>query len=203
MSNRKALFNPLGKRELAESVVSALLAQEPVLLKQLEPFPGAGIYSLYYSGDHPAYQRLTQSHLRAAFSVPVYVGKAVPAGSRKGGLFDAVHGSVLYQRLSKHRQTISDAENLELSDFHCRYLVVDEIWIPLGESLLISKFGPVWNSLLDGFGNNDPGAGRHQGLCPRWDMLHPGRGWARRLQPRAETSAQLAIEVDNYLLNTL
>jgi hypothetical protein len=51
---------------------------------------------------------------------------------------------VLFRRLNEHAQSIAQAENLELSDFSCRYLVVDDIWIPLGESLLIEKFAPIW-----------------------------------------------------------
>jgi hypothetical protein len=73
-------------------------------------------------------------------------------------------------------------ENLKLSDFFCRYLAVDDIWIPLGENLLIETFSPIWNKLIDGFGNHDPGKGRHQGKIPAWDVIHPGRVWARRLQ---------------------
>ena len=32
------------------------------------------------------------------------------------------------------------AENLDVDDFECRYLIVDDIWIPLGETLLIGRF---------------------------------------------------------------
>jgi hypothetical protein len=43
-------------------------------------------------------------------------------------------------------------------------------------------FSPLWNRLIDGFGNHDPGKGRHQGKIPAWDTIHPGRKWAKRLQ---------------------
>jgi hypothetical protein len=76
---------------------------------------------------------------------------------------------------------------------------VDDIWIPLGESLLIARFAPVWNSLVDGFGNHDPGKGRYEGLKPRWDVLHPGRAWAVKCQARPETSEQIIIDVERYL----
>ena len=65
--------------------------------------------------------------------------------------------------------------NLGVEDFVVKYLTVDEIWIPLGESLLIATFKPVWNQLLDAFGNHDPGAGRAAGMRPLWDTLQPGR----------------------------
>ena len=40
-------------------------------------------------------------------------------------------------------------------------LSVDDIWIPLTESLLIERFKLVWNRVLDGFGNQDPGKERN------------------------------------------
>ncbi|MEX1196232.1 MAG: Eco29kI family restriction endonuclease, partial [Pseudohongiellaceae bacterium] len=88
-----------------------------------------------------------------------------------------------------------------ISDFHCRYLVVDDIWIPLGESLLIAKFNPVWNVVIDGFGNHDPGKGRHKGMRPRWDVLHPGRSWADKCEPRPESASQIVGEIADYLRN--
>jgi hypothetical protein len=88
---------------------------------------------------------------------------------------------------------------LGIKDFHCRFLVVDDIWIPLGESLLIAKFSPVWNSLIDGFGNHDPGKGRYEGMRPRWDVLHPGRTWAGKCQPRKESLAEIQRDVETYL----
>lgn len=54
--------------------------------------------------------------------------------------------------------------------------------IPLGESLLIERFQPLWNVVVDGFGNHDPGSGRYSGQRPLWDMVHPGRPWAERLR---------------------
>lgn len=50
-----------------------------------------------------------------------------------------------------------------------------------------------------GFGNHDPGKGRHQGTMPQWDCLHPGRTWAERLQPCVSTAEQLAERVKEYL----
>src|SRR6266699_6936132 len=76
----------------------------------------------------------------------------------------------LWQRLSEHRDSVRAVDNLKIEDFECRYLIVDEIWIPLGETLLISSFRPVWNLALDGFGNHDPGRGRYQGTRPLWDI---------------------------------
>lgn len=91
------------------------------------------------------------------------------------------------------------ADGLNLEDFATRWLVVDDIWIPLGETLLISKFKPLWNVALDGFGNHDPGRGRYQGLRPMWDVMHPGRYWAPRLRDRPESQADLEERVGSYL----
>jgi hypothetical protein len=101
--------------------------------------------------------------------------------------------------LVQHARSVEEAENLAVADFHCRYLIVDDIWIPLGEALLIAKFDPLWNKLVDGFGNHDPGKGRHAGLRPRWDVIHPGRAWAKRCQPRDETDVQIIREAMDYL----
>ncbi len=200
-ANRIIPFNPLDKRQLGNSVGYALLRQPVVPMAQLESFEGAGIYAIYYLGGFPAYEPIAERNKGEDFVVPIYVGKAVPEGARKGGDLDMVPGKVLFNRLMQHKRSIEDAKNLDIADFHCRYLVVDDIWIPLGESLLIAKFGPLWNKLIDGFGNHDPGKGRHAGLRPRWDVLHPGRPWAGRCQPRPETAEQIIHEVREYLRN--
>jgi len=166
-------FNPLDKRHLGESVGQAMLRQPVTPMAELGSFEGAGIYAIYYSGEFPAYAAIAERNRDGNFGGPIYVGKAVPKGARKGGDLEASSGKVLFSRLMQHKRSIEEASNLLVEDFHCRYLVVDDIWIPLGESLLIAKFDPLWNKLIDGFGNHDPGKGRHAGLRPRWDVLHP------------------------------
>lgn len=192
-------YNPLDKLNLGKSVAEALLDQPAFPLGDVPRFGGAGIYIIYYSGHHPAYARLRVVNAEAP-TVPIYVGKAIPSGGRKGNAaFVAVSGSFLYRRLSEHAESIRAVSNLDLVDFQVRWLVVDDIWIPLGETLIIGKFNPVWNVSLEGFGNHDPGAGRYQGLCPRWDTLHPGRPWAAKLTPRQEGQEDLIARVDQFL----
>ncbi len=196
-------FNPLDKRHLGESVAEALLNTEIQTLPP-EPFIGAGVYALYYTGPFSAYGQLAGINRDGQFRCPIYVGKAVPAGARKGGLgLDVVHGQALYRRLAEHAESIKAADNLEITDFYCRFLVVDDIWIPLAESMLIERFKPVWNRVLDGFGNHDPGKGRYNGMMPQWDCLHPGRAWAERLRPCAYTAEQLLERVERYLHESL
>lgn len=193
-------FNPLDKRNLGESVANALLARSVVSLKQLQPFTGAVVYAIYYSGDFPAYREISARNRGETWRLPIYVGKAVPAGSRKGGMgLGDSPGQVLFKRLREHLESIEAASNLNAADFDCRFLTVDDIWIPLGESLLIARFSPLWNTLVDGFGNHDPGKGRHAGLRPRWDTLHPGRAWADRLQTRDETATAIQREIKEVL----
>lgn len=191
-------YNPLDTKNLGASVAEAMLERTPQLLNSLDPFDGAGIYAIYYTGGHPIYEPLAASNRNDEWRWPIYVGKAVPPGTRKANS-TAQRGRWLHARLREHAETIRLAENLDLDDFHCRYLVVEDIWIPLGESLLISKFSPIWNRLVDGFGNHDPGAGRYAGMRPRWDVLHPGRSWATRCQPRQETEESIGSEVAAYL----
>ena len=194
-------FNPLDKKHLGESVGHAMLRRPAVSMEKLEGFQGAGIYAIYYAGDFPAYSWIAEYNRQGKFMAPIYVGKAVPKGARKGGDLELNPGNVLYNRIMQHKRSIEQASNLDINDFFCRYLIVDDIWIPLGESLLIAKFNPLWNKLIDGFGNHDPGKGRHAGLRPRWDVMHPGRPWAERCKPRDETPDQIMGEVEDYLRN--
>ena len=199
-----APYNPLEKINLGASVADALLSRAVLPLADLSPFAGAGIYALYYTGDFHAYERLSKINRLQGPKVPIYVGKAIPEGGRKGGgaslstELSIRPTKALFKRLNEHAESIKSTE-LSVDDFSCRYLVVDDIWIPLGESLLIARFSPLWNLLLDGFGNHDPGKGRYNGLAPKWDVLHPGRAWAARCQPRHENAAQIAQEAKAWL----
>jgi hypothetical protein len=192
-------YNPLDKRNLGASVAEAMLSQQAVPLGTLERFGGAGVYAIYYTGQFDAYRPLAQLNPDNNPQAPIYVGKAVPPGTRKGGFgLDDTPNHALFNRMAEHAESIDLATNLNIQDFYCRYLVVDDIWIPLGESLLIAKFAPVWNTLIDGFGNHDPGKGRYSGLCPRWDVLHPGRAWASKCRSRTETAEQIKQDITEY-----
>lgn len=194
-------FNPLDRVNLAASAAEALLTTEPEALDTLEPFEGAGVYALYYSGDFPPYEWIRKANEGGQWRAPIYVGKAIPKGGRKGGFgLDAAIGTALLGRLRKHAESIRAATStLDIADFHCRFLVVDDIWIPLIENLMIARFAPIWNNPVEGFGNHDPGAGRYNGLRPRWDVLHPGRPWADKCKQRSETAEGISGEVEALL----
>ncbi|MDX2267886.1 MAG: Eco29kI family restriction endonuclease [Bryobacter sp.] len=179
------VFNPLDKKNLGSSVAEALVLRERSPLPPRERFIAAGVYAIYYQGDHPLYTAIaTKNRANNGDDLPIYVGKAIPKGARKGGTtLDRGVGTVLFDRLKQHSETIQAAQDLKLSDFFCRYLAVDDIWIPLGENLLIEEFSPLWNKVVEGFGNHDPGSGRERSKMSPWDIIHPGRSWALKLQP--------------------
>lgn len=192
-------FDPLKKRRLAESIVRELLAQPAVPLPPGARFRGAGVYAIYYRGGNPVYARLSELN-RKQWLYPIYVGKADPPGRRKGGFQEqASREPSLYPRLVQHAESIGQVSNLKLEDFRCRYLVVDDVWIGLAESLLIDQTKPVWNAVLDGFGIHDPGKGRRRGKGSRWDTLHPGRKFALPLADNPVLAAELEAKVRSYL----
>jgi predicted metal-binding protein len=187
------IYNPLEgtsitKTQLAESAEKALLKKDAKPLVDLKKFDGAGVYVLYYVGSFSAYKPIAIKNKDNKFERPIYIGKAIPAGGRKGAS-DLVtkQGDALYRRLKEHSNSVSYAKNLKLEDFFCRYLVMEEVWISLVETLLITIWKPIWNTVVEGFGNHVPGKGRYQGARPIWDELHPGRGWAAKCQPSNRT----------------
>jgi hypothetical protein len=180
--SQRVPYNPLAKENLGESVADALLRTRVRPLADTSEFVGAGIYAIYYSGGFSAYKLVAAKNIDEQFKQPIYVGKAVPRGARKGGLgFDAARGTALRDRLRQHAASIEQATNLNLSDFHVRALIVDDIWIPLGENVVIEKYQPVWNRVIDGFGNKDPGRRRATQYRSSWDVLHPGRAFTEKL----------------------
>jgi Eco29kI-like restriction endonuclease len=89
-------YNPLDKLNLADSIEREML-QQPCVELPPPRFDGAGIYAIYYRGPFPAYAPISSS----ACERPIYVGKAVPPGGRRGGFLEAVAGRVLHSRLSQ------------------------------------------------------------------------------------------------------
>ena len=147
-----------------------------------ENFLGAGVYALYYIGKSSYYTHLYNAN-RLQFIQPIYVGKAVPRGWRQARLQQAANE--LYSRLCEHQNSISQACNLELDDFRCRFMILEDAaadMIGTVEAALIRQYTPIWNCCIDGFGNHDPGSGRYDQAKSDWDILHPGRHWANRLK---------------------
>jgi hypothetical protein len=197
-------YNPLSKANLGESVADALLRVEVRLLSDTSSLVGAGVYAIYYKGDFEPYHPISERNIDARFEQPIYVGKAVPKGGRKGGLgYDAAKGYALRDRLNQHATSIQQAQNLSIADFDFRALTVDDIWIPLGENVLIDKFKPLWNRVIDGFGNKDPGKRRATQYRSSWDVLHPGRAFAEKLASNPLDVAQIKKRIDDFFKGDL
>lgn len=192
-------FNPLDKRAIANSIADALLRTPAQPFDSVSTIAGAGVYAIYYCGDFPPYKPISDMN-RGGRSRPVYVGKAIPRGGRKGLLREAAgSGTALRDRLRHHESSIDQAENLAVNDFAFRALICDDVWIPLGESILIDRFRPVWNVLIDGFGNNDPGTARATTARSSWDVLHPGRKVMEKLTAPGIAAEILVTKIEAYL----
>ena len=156
-------------------------------LPPLVSFVGTGVYALYYLD---LYARIASLNLETQ-SQPIYVGKAVPPGWRTARSQET-DAPGLYRRLQEHSRGIQQATNLEIDGFRCRFMILggieSDLVVPV-EAELIRRCSPLWNSVIDGFGNHDPGSGRYNQAKSEWDVLHPGRRWAERLtgeSPRLE-----------------
>ena len=145
-------------------------------------FAGAGVYALYYAGDFSLYAAIANRN-RADPTLPIYVGKAVPPGWRTARSKEG-DTPVLYRRLQEHARSVQQVVNLEIDAFRCRFMILggaeSDLVVPV-EAELSRKYMPLWNSVVDGFGNHDPGKGRYNQARSEWDVLHPGRPWADRL----------------------
>ena len=142
-------------------------------------FLGPGVYGLYYVGAYELYAKIGELN-RSTCVQPIYLGKAVPPGWRtaRTGTSETFD---LYQRLREHTRSIQQGANLNIDDFRCKFMILNgiesDLIVPV-EAELIRRFMPLWNTLVDGFGNHDPGAGRYNQARSEWDVLHPGRLWA-------------------------
>jgi hypothetical protein len=177
-----------GDTNLAPRIVGQLLAEPLSSLPPKERFPGTGLYALYYLGDFPAYAPIAPPASEPG-QLPIYVGRAIPRGARAGvgWQLGTIEEPVLFQRLREHAISLDRVANLSLRDFRCRYLVINDVWVPLAEALMIQEFRPVWNTVLVGFGNRDPGSARRLAMRPNWDEVHPGRPWAARQAPASSS----------------
>lgn len=167
-------------------------------------FRGTGIYGLYYFGDYGLYQPLVSAAKNGRL-IPIYVGKAVPAGARQAkNISSEAESSALYSRLRDHYRSVSKIDNLKAGDFKCKFLVLvgsSEDMTPAAEAAVIRKYNPLWNSVIDGFGNHTPGKRRFDQQLSGWDTLHVGRTWAKELRGGYRlTPSQLVEKVNQHLV---
>lgn len=200
------VFDPLSYENLGASITRALDEVAPVPLTQIKRFDGAGIYALYYTGPFEPYAVLSEHNRREDGPTwAIYVGKAETENARKGepnqSSFEVTHeiGPKLFNRVKTHRRSIEAAGNLDPTDFAVRMLAVAPTWVPLAEVVAIRMHQPLWNKVIDGLGNHNPGKGRKDGARSRWDTLHPGRAWAFDYPENADDAAALSQEARNFL----
>jgi hypothetical protein len=164
-------------------------------------FTGAGVYALYYVGTFELYRPYTLKNERKPV-LPIYVGKAVPAGWRTGRVRQ-LETPELHRRLNEHGRSIEQVENLATGDFRYRFIILQDAEIDLVvpvEAELIRRYLPLWNTVVDGFGNHDPGSGRYDQAPSEWDILHPGRQWAERLRGIPPERDEIIRKISDYFL---
>ena len=132
---KQAPYNPLDKLNLAKSIEAEILSSNEAPLGDISALLGAGVYAIYYTGDFPAYSEIAVLNRRGRFRQPIYVGKAIPKGGRKGELTkDASRGQSLAddsantQRPSRRRGICSFP--ISMSDI-LWWTILD----PLGENI--------------------------------------------------------------------
>lgn len=163
-----------------------------------EIFIGAGVYALYYIGKSELYTRLYEQN-RTSFAQPIYVGKAVPKGWRQARTQES--GKELFSRLNDHLKSISATKNLKVEDFRCRFMILEDAAVDMigtVEASLIRQYKPVWNSCIDGFGNHTPGSGRFKQAKSDWDVIHPGREWAKKCTGKASARKDVELKLRDY-----
>ncbi len=183
-------------------MVRVVLEQPIYPLSSLEPFEGSGIYVLYYTGEFEPYKIIAEKNQGEKWQQPIYVGEATRKGGRKGGvLAEGPPGKAIFERLGNHADSIRHVSNLNVEHFWCRYLVLKDFFIPLCESLLIDHNKPIWNKLIDGFGNKALGGPRQaEQQKSMWDVLHPGRpGAAIKPNKKYRDAGDIAVVILKFL----
>lgn len=171
----KVVFDPTDPHIVGKLIGDTMLLQERMPLGAVEKFYGSGVYAIYYRGPFASYAPI------AGTETPIYVGKADPAD--RYAVSVQQQGDRLARRLADHKKSVSAAQNLELGEFDCRFLVVKTAWESTAEDYLINRFKPVWNNEMGacyGFGKHGDDAGTRSNTRSPWDTLHPGRPWAMK-----------------------
>ncbi len=187
--------------ELRSVVQKAITFFNATPLHPLPPhrrFAGVGVYALYYFGDFASYDFLSALNQRQC-AQPIYVGKAVPGGSRTGRASPSERGQNLYGRLREHAGSIAHAENLNVDHFRCRFMLLMDIetdLIATVEAQLIQLYTPLWNTVVAGFGIHNPGKGRFGQALSEWDILHPGRPWGSQLRGELRQLSNIIAKID-------
>lgn len=168
-----------------------------------ERFHGTGVYALYCIAKSGIYSRFNSIN-RTEFRIPIYVGKAVPKGWRQARKSSSseVRSYELSSRLREHGRSIELGEGIKISDFFCRFMILEDKesdLIGTVEAALIRKYQPLWNTLIDGFGNHDSGKGRYEQARSDWDVCHPGRVWAEKCQGIHTSKEEILKDIEDFM----
>lgn len=167
-------------------------------------FNGAGVYAIYCTATEGLYQKFGNEINQLAYNVPIYVGKAVPEGWRQSRNVDATAESrALSSRLRQHATSIREGAGLKPEDFFCRFVIFEGAtahMIAAVEAALIAEANPLWNSVVDGFGNHNPGKHRANGQLTAWDTIHPGRAWTRLMTGEEQSVNEIKRRVKDYMI---
>jgi hypothetical protein len=169
----KMIFNPSDPSFVAQCIGLALLAQPRYELSGIPQIYGSGIYAIYYKGDFKAYEAISGAEH------PIYVGKATPSSPDADS--PKAQGPSLVSRLSEHARSIERANNINLKDFECRFLVISSGWQESAETFLKHLYAPIWNKETEvcyGIGKHGDSATTRANNRSPWDTLHTGRPWA-------------------------
>ncbi|WP_123394579.1 Eco29kI family restriction endonuclease [Pseudomonas protegens] len=169
-----SIFDPSAPNTAGRVVALTLVAQPRHPLSEIPDFYGAGVYAIYYRGDFVPYRLLSNT------DHPIYIGQAAPD---EASAKDAVgQGTKLSARLREHARNIRKVDStLNISDFECRFLIVQSGFQTSAENYLINFFRPIWNAetkVCFGLGKHGDSSGTRANKRSPWDTLHPGRTWA-------------------------
>lgn len=172
-----------------------------------EKFNGTGVYAIYSIAKKGIYKDFHEIN-RTSYNTPIYIGKAVPKGWRQARTKNLSIGLSyeLYNRLNEHGRSITQGYGLCISDFSCRFMILEEKesdLIGTVEAALIRSYCPIWNTLIDGFGNHDPGKGRYEQAKSDWDVCHKGRAWAEKCQGAHGNKTELHRKIKLFMIEQL
>jgi len=186
-----------------QEAIDFFTTRQMIDLPLTDPFSDAGVYALYYFGDFENYRPIAKINKKAKSLnkfFPIYVGKAVPKGSRTARTKTSIE-QTLFKRLEEHTKSIESASNLNLEDFKCRFAILRDnevdLIVPL-EAALIRQYAPLWNSWVSGFGIHHPGSGRYAQKRSEWDTLHPGRYFADKLTGKELNLDTIKEKISDY-----
>jgi len=166
-------------------------------------FHGTGVYAIYCISKTGLYKDFHEIN-RTSYRIPIYIGKAVPSGWRQSRTktSESKLSYELYGRIKEHGSSLDVGEGLERSDFSCRFMILEGAesdLIGTVEAALIRNYRPIWNSLIDGFGNHDPGSGRYEQAMSDWDVCHPGRTWAAKCRGKHNNRSTLKKSISIFM----